>query len=106
VPNALLFSDCEGFEYDLLDPVKVPLLVKTVIIVELHDHERVDVEITPAICTRFRYTHDITVLKVLGRNLRQFPSVDFLSVDFQKVSLMENRVKSQQWAFMTPKKHA
>ena len=52
-----LFVDCEGFEDELLDPIKVPALRHAAIIVELHDMFVPGVDET--IRERFEKTHEI-----------------------------------------------
>ncbi len=102
--NALIFVDCEGSEFEILDTDSVPLLTRTTVICELHDHKRLDVEITPTICSRFRSTHDIAVLDISRRDLREFPSLHFMPAAMQRLAVMEDRTNSQQWLFMIPKK--
>jgi len=104
--NALVFCDCEGYEYELLDPARVPHLAHADIIVELHDFMRVDVDITATIVARFTATHDIDVVGVAQRTVEQFPSVNALPRDVRAEALQENRVAYQQWAFLRAKTRA
>ncbi len=55
--QGFVFCDCEGYEYELLDPAKAPALKNADILVELHDHERTDVDIKPALLARFADSH-------------------------------------------------
>lgn len=100
VGPALVFCDCEGYEYELLDPAKVPHLRHADIIVELHDFMRIDVDITAAIVARFEPTHDIEVVGISPRSIGEFPSLDALPSALRAEALQENRVPYQQWAFL------
>jgi precorrin-6B methylase 2 len=65
-PGALLISDCEGCELEVLDPVKVPQLREADVIVELHD--TVNATISQTILSRFAPTHDTTVVNGAERS--------------------------------------
>lgn len=57
VPGAVLLSDCEGYEDILLDPVAVPALARTTVIVELHDF--IAKGVSDRVAQRFGATHTI-----------------------------------------------
>ena len=52
-----LLMDCEGAEYDLLDPECVPGLARSIMLVEVHDFVRAD--IGSSLQERFQATHEI-----------------------------------------------
>jgi SAM-dependent methyltransferase len=96
----LVFSDCEGYELDLLDPHKVPGLKQADIIVELHDFLRFDLDITPSIIQRFSGTHDISVAGVMPRSPSDFPCLARLPEHIRASAMHEDRIPYQQWAFL------
>jgi len=104
--RTLVFCDCEGYEYELLDPAKAPNLKHADIIVELHDFMRIDVDITASITARFAATHDIELVGIAPRAAGQFPSVSALPDAVRAEALQENRVAYQQWAFLRAKTRA
>jgi hypothetical protein len=101
----LVFCDCEGYEFDLLDPVKAPNLAGADIIVELHDFMRTDVDITPTIEARFAATHDIELVGVGTRAPQEYPCLADFPESVRGRALRENRIAYQQWAFLRTKAH-
>jgi len=101
--RSLVFSDCESYELELLDPVKVPALKNADIIVELHDFMRTDIAITPTVLARFEATHDITVTGLKRRSAEDFPSLAVLPKEVRAQALHEDRVEYQQWAYLKAK---
>lgn len=101
--RSLVFSDCESYELELLDPGKVPALKHSDIIVELHDFMRTDVAITPTVLARFEATHDITVTGLKRRSADDFPSLAMLPKEVRAQALHEDRVEYQQWAYLKAK---
>jgi SAM-dependent methyltransferase len=99
----LVFSDCEGYEFDLLDPQKVPGLKQADIIVELHDFLRIDVDITPSVLQRFSGTHDISLAGVMPRSPSDFPCLTGLPEHIRANAMHEDRIPYQQWAFLKSK---
>ena len=100
IDGAILMSDCEGFEAELLDPIKVSKLKNVSIVVELHEHLRFGV--TALIQDRFHKTHDITMIDSQKRDLEQFQSLGLLSVEESAKALNELRHGPQQWAVLLP----
>src|SRR5205807_5812109 len=74
--DGFVYCDCEGFEYEVLDPVKVHGLARADILVELHDFVRMDLAITPAVLERFRGTHDISVFAMDERDPAAYPCLE------------------------------
>ena len=101
--RSLVFSDCESYELELLDPAKVPALKNADIIVELHDFMRIDVAITPTILARFAATHDIEITGVKRRSAQDFPCLSVLPREVRARALHEDRVQYQQWAYLKAK---
>jgi hypothetical protein len=102
-PQTLVVCDCEGAEVELLDPEQAPALRQADLLVELHDDLRLDVEITPTLLSRFRDSHDVTLLGLEERQPSRYASLDFLAPAAQRLALHEDRIPGQQWAFLTPR---
>lgn len=101
-PGDLVICDCEGCEYALINPAKSPILRKVNLIVELHDSDFLDLDITPAILSRFRDSHAIDLLTTGPRNAAQWSPVQFLPSPLRDLAIDEGRVRGQQWAYLKP----
>jgi hypothetical protein len=102
-PPALVVCDCEGAEIELLDPEEAPALREADLLIEMHDDQRLDVEVTPTLLSRFRDSHDIMLLGLQERQPARYPSLQFLAPGSQRLALHEDRMPGQQWAFLTPR---
>jgi hypothetical protein len=95
--RTLLVIDCEGAEYELLDPSKVPNLRGCDMIVELHDF--INDKISATLRDRFTSTHSIEVIRAQDRSLDavQYPALATLpkSVWFEAVT--ERRPCVMEW---------
>lgn len=103
-PGSLVICDCEGYEFELLDPSKVPALLCSDAIVEMHEHTRPG--LTTAIVERFRSTHRVQLISSQSRQATDFPCLDFLKPADQARALDEMRVYPQQWAYLTAERPA
>lgn len=99
--KSLVICDCEGYEVELLDPVKAPNLAITDVLVELHDH--LDPSISPALIKRFALSHSIEFIASTERNPSDYPAIDFLTPAQQQVAVAEFRNCPQRWALLKPK---
>jgi hypothetical protein len=97
-PGALVFSDCEGFEDDLLKPAELPPLRFCDVIVEVHQEKAPGV--ARRIAERFRDTHDITDIQGEERNPSDYDRISFLPKDEQQIAINEYRRSSPKWFFM------
>jgi hypothetical protein len=95
IPKSLLVVDCEGAEKLLLDPVKVPLLAQTDILVELHDF--VDPTISSALRSRFSHRR-VSLIRSREREPSCYPSISFLKPRDQFWALREFRPGTMEWA--------
>ena len=102
-PGTLVFSDCEGYELQLLDPANVPALRETSIIVELHDVWVPD--LSPRLLARFARTHDISRVAVVPRDGHRFPILLHAGLTEFEMSLAVSdfRAPSMTWAYMVPR---
>ena len=103
--GALLIVDCEGYETELLDPVKVPGLAAVTILVELHDcYVR---GVTDLVLSRFRATHTAEIVHAQIRDARAFTMPPQLSGPERVLAVDEERRAGldrlpQRWALLVP----
>ena len=105
--GALVVIDCEGAEFEILDPAIAPGLEGSWMLVELHDF--IDSRITPELRRRFSKSHQIEVIDAAPRDARGWPELRNLTAEEQTMALDENRnyrgePTRQQWAFLRPKR--
>jgi hypothetical protein len=104
-PGDLVICDCEGCEYALIDPAQAPALRNVNMIVELHDSDLLELNITPTILSRFRESHTVELKTTGPRDASQWPAVGFLDSPLRELAIDEGRVKGQQWAWLKAKRH-
>jgi hypothetical protein len=99
-PRTLLFMDCDGPEYDLLDPETSPALRGADILVECHDY--LDARITPSLLSRFGDSHEIERISSRLRepSLERYPGLDALPREHWTEALHERRPAPQDWLVM------
>ncbi|MBU0479207.1 hypothetical protein KKC91_11655 [bacterium] len=101
----LVVMDTEGAEDILLDPLKIPVLNKSYILVELHDF--VCPGITKRIYKRFQNSHRITEIMARSRVFTDFPLklsgiVSYVPKKFFLQSLYEARPDGMKWFYLEP----
>ena len=104
--GGFILMDVEGFEAVLLDPVAIPALRHSTILVELH--EMYAEGCTTLIEERFLSTHEIRLIKGIKRSLNHLPpSLGFLRYLFPKEKWLgymdEGRPYEMSWFYITPK---
>jgi hypothetical protein len=99
--ESVILCDCEGFELELLDPVTVPQLASTDILVELH--EFIKPGVTDTIFSRFRDTHSVTLLDTRERDPKRYSILETLAPPDRYSALCENRPAPMQWAYLRSK---
>ena len=102
--RSLVIFDCEGCELGLLDPVRVPNLRVSDVLVELHDF--IDRSISPTIISRFADTHEIALVSGLERDPSNYPALETFNDWDRRVAVTEFRPERMQWAFMRAKHSA
>jgi hypothetical protein len=108
IEGALIAIDCEGAEFEILDPAIAPGLAASHLLVELHD--MIDPRITPELLARFSATHEIEIVDAAERDAASFPVLAGLSAADQTTALDEGREwggvpTHQQWAIFQPKRN-
>jgi hypothetical protein len=98
--NALVISDCEGYEGELFAAPN-PRLASATLVIELH--EAASPGVTDAIRNRFARTHNIE--SVSTTSVRHPPApvdLSFLSPEEAKAAMTEVRLP-QEWLLLTPR---
>jgi hypothetical protein len=104
VERALVVSDCEGFENELLQPDLVPGLATSDILVELHEFIRPG--LSANILSRFGPTHSIELIGTTTREPERYAGLQAVLPAYRSLAVSEGRPGPMQWAFMTPKRTA
>jgi hypothetical protein len=94
--SSLLFMDCEGAEFDLLDPARDPILLRTHIIVEVHPEFGTKEEIA----SRFAATHRITPIDPAPRRRSDAPINDS---EIDILQALDERTGKKSWLFLEVK---
>lgn len=106
--KCLLISDIEGFELDLLDPIRCESLLRCDVLVEVHEFKgHALVEVEQALCDRFALSHDLVCMGVLPRDTGEYtariPQLSVLGEDNLSLGLSEERSQAQRWIWMKAK---
>jgi precorrin-6B methylase 2 len=99
--KALVFSDCEGYEAELLDPAKAPMLKNADILVEIHSFK--NRSIPQIIRERFKDTHNIEVVQTEGIKYSKYPVLRHLTFPEIHALTEEERCEIMEWYFMETK---
>jgi len=99
--RTLVFCDCEGAEYVLLDPERAPKLAEADLLIELHPSSSTD---DAALMSRFERSHSATVITSEERSSADYPIVDFLPPDEARLALCEFRPPAQRWLWLGVRK--
>ena len=100
-PDTLILMDCEGCEWHVLDPVRVPRLQGCDILVELH---RVRDNQPRALIQRaFDSSHTIEWIEARHRDTSEFPELSELR-QFEREALLQERAANHEgWAYLRRK---
>ncbi|MCB9819646.1 hypothetical protein H6789_03005 [Candidatus Nomurabacteria bacterium] len=103
--NTLLICDCEGAELHILDPDIAPaLLGVAVAIIELHDF--ITPGIKEALITRFKDTHEITIIPFTMAKSEDFPFLASITNANHLYELRRERGwQEQEWMVLEKKDH-
>jgi hypothetical protein len=106
--NVFVFSDCEGYEYDIFNPDNIPQLLKNNIhyIIECHDFS--NNQITPVLTARFSNTHAIEIIKEYDRSMDDYNKneiVQRLGASHHELNVLlnEHRPCHMHWMYVYPK---
>ncbi len=111
--HPLVICDCEGWEFELMDPEAVPELKRSAIILEVHGRAEVppgDFADHPSamaalLTSRFAVTHNIECIEIQQRSEDDWPNDLLKKCDRRyKISAMkEFRSPGPGWLWMNPK---
>ena len=97
----LVMMDCEGGEYDLLDPVKAPVLRRAMILVETHGWKN---KLGKTVLEdRFSATHQITRVNMLPRVPRDCPYQNHSLTESERMAVVDEIRPFEYWLFLEPK---
>lgn len=99
LPNAFVFSDCEGYEGELFGRSKTTALSTATLLIEIHD-ELVS-GVGARIRARFAETHSVEAAVAVPREPISALS-EFLSTDEAATAIREYR-GPQEWLLLTPR---
>lgn len=99
VDKSLIVIDCEGCEYELLDPQIVPALKRSDMIVEIHDFGG-STRIMDAIQSRFSQTHHIWIAQSEPRDPAQIPALDAVRDERIRRAAVLERDAPQRWCYL------
>jgi hypothetical protein len=88
-------KNCEGCEFDLLEPRNDPILLRTDILVEIHSEHGDKRQIH-----EFRDTHDVTEIQAVPRTISDAPDATRCDV----LSAMSEGRSDQTWLFLQLKR--
>jgi hypothetical protein len=98
---ALIISDCEGGELELLDPARVPALARCALLVELHDF--IDPRISATLTARFEPTHTCEIARSSARMPSDYAALTGLEPKLAALALEESRPTVMEWAYLVPR---
>ncbi len=98
--HPLLIVDCEGYEFQLLDPVRAPVLNRCRMLVEMHPYNGLgDLD---EFLSRFESSHHVEVIRAEPRIGRDSPAGVKLSDRQAAILMNEGRPPGMTWLMMTP----
>lgn len=98
----LVVSDCEGAEYELLNPARVPWLERADILVEVHQMHGLNGR--AELSARFGHTHDVTVIEVRRRDSSLYPELQRFDPGDREALLFE-RTDLSGWLWCVSRDH-
>lgn len=106
--RALVVSDCEGYEATLFTPRVAAFLARHDALIEVHHAH--DPELSLSLQSRFRSTHDVTVVESVddNRKIRLLVYAELAEYDAttKRRLLSEGRAGIMEWLYFTPKRPA
>lgn len=99
-----VIMDCEGGEIELLDPIRIPVLKRCMILVETH--ELLAPGCIETLMHRFSDSHEITNIEQSIRTQFDYPFksclTPFLPGVYKMLAVYEHRSRANGWLFMSP----
>ncbi|MGK2877397.1 MAG: hypothetical protein ACSLFF_02285 [Solirubrobacterales bacterium] len=102
LPDGRLFvmTDVEGYEFELMDPVKIPRLLTSTMLIEVHPATREGLRAT--LIERFADTHTHEVILGEPKDLAAYPELKGWPHDIANMAITEGRPALPEWLLLTP----
>jgi hypothetical protein len=103
LPNGrlLLMTDVEGYEHQLADPILVPRLGETTMIIEAHPSVHPD--IVDVFRSRFTRSHDIELVGGLKKGVIKYPELAGWDESLARCAITEGRAIDPLWLVLRPR---
>lgn len=95
-----LMTDIEGYEYEFVDPVKIPRLRQTTMLIEVHAPTREGLMDT--LKDRFQGTHTATVIDGQPKDLSDWPELAGWEPKQANLAITEGRPYLPEWLLLKP----
>lgn len=104
IPEGRLFlmTDIEGYEYEFVDPAKIPRLYESTMLIEVHPATREGLR--QILIDRFAGTHDATVVEGQPKRLADYPELEGWPPARANIALTEGRPALPEWLLLKPRK--
>jgi hypothetical protein len=103
VKSGFIICDCEGCEFDLLNPEKIKELKNFDFIIEIHELNRHNPTAFQIMQSRFYRTHNIININVQKRNPENYKLLDSFTELEKKALLNEGRFNCVGWMYLLKK---
>jgi hypothetical protein len=100
--HTLILSDCEGAEYELLDPQQCPALLQADLLIELHQMDSKP-QLAETLLNQYRNTHHIQIIGHGSRNPSQYQELNQQKHLDQLLAVWEFRGGPTPWAYLQVK---
>lgn len=95
--RTLIFSDCEGCEFELLDPNEIHNLRSIDLLIEIHLHKVDDPEL---FVKKLNASHKIKVINAIYKDPINYPELSMWSRSNQRLALIERRPPEGSWQWI------
>jgi hypothetical protein len=102
IPDGRLFlmTDIEGYEYEFVDPGKMPRLYESTMLIEVHPATREGLR--QILIDRFAETHSATVIEGQPKRLADYPELAGWPQQRANVAITEGRPALPEWLLLKP----
>jgi hypothetical protein len=99
-----ILSDCEGYEFELIDPAKVPKLAEADLLVELHRVADPKISIRNALVKRLENTHRCQIIHKAEKDSSQYPILQKIPAKDRRIAVSEFRTGTDEWGWWERKR--
>jgi hypothetical protein len=100
--ESLILVDIEGAEFELFESLDVNKLIRTRIIIELHDFIEYSEHKVARLVSQFIESHSISIIKTGPRNLDEMPELENMHDSDRWLMISEGRPKLMKWLCLEP----